>query len=198
MPNGPVASYLAQLRRELPYPAPRLIAEAREHLLEATAASVATGLSEHDAEARAIESYGSVSEVVSAVLQQGSAMMSPRVARLLVLFSVLLTVPTLVFIFVNVIERLAGSEGSEGVFGSALDAWTSQINALLVFGPLVAVILITITSLRVHRDRGVDGFGATIELRMSRVTFRAALVVFLIAAAVLGYGLAENFGTWMK
>ena len=196
MERGPVESYLSELRRRLPYPAPRLIGEAREHLMEATSASLAAGLPQEEAERRAVDGYGPVDEVVAAVLTEGSALMSPMIVRLLVPFAILLSLPTFVFVFVNLIEEAAGSGGSSGVFGSAVESWGSTINGLIVFGPFVALLLIVLSSVRLHRDRGVHGFAATIELKMSRAIMWAALVVALIAGSVLAYGLAENYGTW--
>jgi hypothetical protein len=196
MERGPVETYLSQLRRRLPYPAPRLIGETREHLLEATSVALAAGLSQEEAERKAVDTFGPVDDVVAAVLKDGSAVMSPRVVRWFVPLAVLLCIPTAIFVSANLVEELAGSGGSSGVFGSAFDSWRTQIDALLVFGPMIALALIVLVSLRVHRERGVNGFALTIELRMSRPTFWAAVVVALVAAAVVAYGVLENFGTW--
>src|SRR5688500_15603498 len=117
IPHGPIENYLAQLRHQLPYPAPRLIAETREHLMEAKAAGLATGRSQEDAETHAIESYGPVSDVVAAVLKEGSVLLSPRTLQWLAPFVLLMCLPVFIFIFVNVIESLAGNEGGFGVFG---------------------------------------------------------------------------------
>ena len=196
MERGPVESYLSELRRRLPYPAPRLIGETREHLMEATSSSLAEGLSQEEAERRAVDGYGPVDEVVAAVLTEGSALMSPMIVRLLVPFAVLLSLPTFVFIFVNMIEEAAGAGGSSGVFGSGIESWGNTINGLIVFGPFVALLMIILSSVRIHRDRGVHGFAATIELKMSRAIMWAALVVSLIAGSIVAYGLAENYGDW--
>jgi hypothetical protein len=173
-----------------------LIAETREHLVEATSTSIAQGLAQEEAERRAVDGYGRVADVVAAVNQDGSALLAPSVIRWIAPLAVLMCLPTLVFVSVNLIEILAGSDGSEGVFGTAFDAWRSQINAVIVFGPLLALALIVLTSLRFHRERGMDGFAATVELRMSRWTLRAAVIVSLVAIAVLAYGISENYSTW--
>ena len=196
MERGPVESYLSELRRRLPYPAPRLLGETREHLMESTSASLAEGLSQEEAERRAVEGYGPVDEVVAAVLTEGSALMSPMIIRLLVPLALLLSLPTFVFVFVNLIEEAAGSGGSEGVFGSGVESWGNTLTGLIVFGPFVALLMILLASVRAHRDRGVHGFAATIELKMSRGMMWAALVVTLIAGSISAYGLAENYGDW--
>ena len=196
IPGGPVETYLHELRRRLPYPAPRLIAETREHLVEATSTSLATGLSQEDAERGAVDGYGPVADVVAAVHKDGSALMAPQLIRWIAPIAVLMCLPTLVFVFVNLIETLAGSDGSEGVFGTAFDAWSREINAVLVFGPLLALALIVASGLRFHRERGMDGFAATVELRMSKWTFRAAVIVSVVVAAVIAYGISENYSTW--
>ena len=194
--KGPVETYLSELHRRLPYPAPRLIGETREHLMEATSASLAGGLTQEEAERRAVESYGPVDEVVAAVLAEGSALMSPLIVRLLVPFAILLSLPTFVFVFVNLIEEAAGSGGSVGVFGSPVESWGNTVNGLIAFGPFIALLLIVLSSVRVHRDRGVHGFAATIELKMSRAVMWAALVVTLVAGSIFAYGLADNYGNW--
>ncbi|HWG14944.1 MAG TPA: permease prefix domain 1-containing protein [Streptosporangiaceae bacterium] len=65
----PVEDYLDQLYaglRTTPREARRIIAEAEDHLREATTAGVEAGLSEHEAQEAAISSFGSVRAVVRA------------------------------------------------------------------------------------------------------------------------------------
>jgi hypothetical protein len=67
--SDPVEDYLDQLYaglRTTPREARRIIAEAEDHLREATAAGVEAGLSEHEAQEAAISSFGSVRAVVRA------------------------------------------------------------------------------------------------------------------------------------
>ena len=66
---GPVEDYLDQLYaalRTTPRQARRIIAEAEDHLREATAAGIEAGLSEPEAQEAAISSFGSVRAVVRA------------------------------------------------------------------------------------------------------------------------------------
>lgn len=196
IPNGPVEEYLRHLRRALPYPAPRLVAETREHLEEATSAARARGRSKEEAEAEAVRNYGPVNDVVAAVLTDGSALMSPTAGVWVRVFAVMLCLPTALFVAVNVIETLAGNDGGVGVFGATFDSWRSQINALLIFGPLIALALIVLTGIRVTRERGVNGFAANIEIRMSKWSFRAAVLILIVAVAVIAYGVIENYSTW--
>ncbi|HEV3471851.1 MAG TPA: hypothetical protein VG408_01420, partial [Actinomycetota bacterium] len=97
---------------------------------------------------------------------------------------------------VNLIEEAADAGGSGSVFGSAVESWGNTINGLIVFGPFIALLMIVFSSMRVHRDRGVRGFAATIELKMSRAVMWAAVVVSLVGGSVIAYGLAESFGNW--
>jgi hypothetical protein len=67
--GDPVDDYLDQLYaglRTTPRQARRIIAEAEDHLREATAAGVEAGLTEREAEEAAISSFGSVTAVVRA------------------------------------------------------------------------------------------------------------------------------------
>jgi hypothetical protein len=68
-PGGPVEDYLDQLYaglRTTPRQARRIIAEAEDHLREATTAGIEAGLSEQEAQEAAISSFGSVRAVVRA------------------------------------------------------------------------------------------------------------------------------------
>jgi hypothetical protein len=61
MPEGPVARYLAELRREFrgnPLLARRVLEEVADHLADAAAAARESGMSDHDAEAAAVERFG--------------------------------------------------------------------------------------------------------------------------------------------
>lgn len=196
MPGGPVQRYLAELRRSLPFPAPRLVDETREHLVEATAASLALGRSQEEAETEAVRDYGPIEDLVAAVLQDGSALMSPRAAIGIRALALTLCFPTLVFVAANAIELMAGNDGGVGVFGYFFDDWKAPMEALLVFGPLFALGLVIVTSLRISRDRGTSGLAATIEIRMSNWTLLVAVIALITALAVIGYGIAENYSTW--
>ena len=194
--GGPVETYLKELQKQLPYPAPRLLAETREHLMETASARVIEGHSEPEAERLAIAGYGPISDVVAAVRTEGSALMSPRVLRWIAPVAVLLSLPTAIFMFVNAIEHLAGSDGSEGVFGTALDAWGTTLNTWVAVGPLLALSLIAFSSVRIHRERGVGGLQATIELKMTRATVVTGVLIGAAAVAVLGHGIVQTYTTW--
>ena len=192
----PIERYLDELRRRLPYPAPRIVEETRAHLEEAAERAVGDGKTRQEAEEQAIASYGPVDGVVAAVLREGSPLMSPTFVRWIRPVALLLSLPTAVFVFVNVIEKLSGTDGGPSVFGATFDPWSSQLNNLIVFGPMLGLLLVVISGVRVRREHEVQGFAATVELRMARPTFWVAVVVSVIAASVIAYGLAENYGEW--
>ena len=194
--SDPIERYLDELQRRLPYPAPRIVEETRAHLQEAAERAAREGLGPEESQEQAIASYGPVDEVVAAVLREGSPLMSPSFVRWIRPVALLLSLPTAVFIFVNVIEKLAGADGGSGVFGTTFDPWSSQLTNLIVFGPMVAFLLVVASAVRIRREPEVQGFAATVELRMARPTFWVAVVVSLIAASVVAYGLAENYGEW--
>lgn len=194
--SDPIERYLDELRRRLPYPAPRIIEETRSHLQEAAERARDQGMTAEESQEQAIASYGPVDGVVAAVLREGSPLMSPSFVRWIRPAALLLSLPTAVFIFVNVIEKLAGTDGGPSVFGTTFDPWSSQLSNLIVFGPMVAFLLVVASTVRVRREPEVRGFAATVELRMARPTFWVAVVVSLVAASVVAYGLAENYGEW--
>lgn len=193
IPGGAVQTYLRALRRELPYPAPRLIAETKEHLAEATAEAIAEGHNEAEAERLAVEGYGSVIDVVDAVKRDGSALASPQLLRWVAPLGLVLSLPTAIFMMVQAIEHLAGSSGTDGVFTSPQDAWMNQLNPLIIFGPFMALLLIGLSSIRVHRERSVPGLHATFELKLSRRAMAASVVIAITAAAVAIYGISKNY-----
>ena len=193
IPGGAVQTYLRELRRELPYPAPRLIAEAKEHLAEATAQAIADGYDEPEAERVAVEGYGSVTEVVEAVRNEGSALASPRILRWVTPLGILLSLPTAIFMAVQAIEHLAGSSGTDGVFTAPQDAWMDRLNPVIIFGPLLALFLILLSSVRVHRERSAPGLHAIVEVKLSRRAVAATVAIALVAAAVVTYGILERY-----
>lgn len=196
MPGGHIDTYLKGLQRRLPHPVPRLLSETREHLIEAAAAGIARGLSPDEAEAEAVRSFGSVDSLVAAVRLEGGTLLSPLLITLISTLAVLLTLPTLIFVSANMIEIAAGTSGGESVFGDTFDAWKDQINALLIFGPMFALLALLLVSTRLYRDRGVRGFSATVEVRMNRRTFWVATVTFIVGLALLVYVVATNYPDW--
>jgi len=80
----PVASYLDELRRRLsgpPLRRRRLLAETRDHLLDAIECDPSGDADPNGAAARAIDSFGSVEEVVDAYRQErGRSRLIPRLA----------------------------------------------------------------------------------------------------------------------
>jgi len=112
-----VEQYLDELAGRLrvgPAQARRLLAEAEEHLREATEAETATGLDQDDAQRRAIERFGSAREV--AALSNGSLVW--RFAGLAVGLARIGVVGSLAVLAGTLLARLAATATStETVFG---------------------------------------------------------------------------------
>ena len=195
IPGGPIETYLWELGRQLPYPAPRLVVEAREHLIDAASKYQSMGDDSEIAERRAVERYGPVEDVVAAVKKEGSPRMSPRALRWILPVAALLTLPSAVFLFTNGIEHLAGSDGSEGVFGAGLDRWQTPVTGLLVLGPPLALALIVLAGTRVDVGRAGGGLNATLDIKLTRGAMFASIAIVLVIAAVVFYGITENLST---
>jgi hypothetical protein len=110
--------------------------------------------------------------------------------------SIVLALPAAVFAFVVAIERLAGSQGSEGVFGPTFDAWRAQVNAAIVLGPAVAFALLVLGSARVRRERRDERIHTIVELDMTRRIALATVVLGVTAAVIIGFVVSRaGFGS---
>lgn len=190
--SGAIDRYLLELSRRLPPFAHRLLEESAEHLHDARDRFLAEGMTLDDAERRAVEEYGSVSEVVAAVSENGGPRMSPHARRFVAAVSFLMTLPTLIFVGVNAIEQLAGNSGGIGVFGSTFDPWQVPINLFITFGPAAGLLLVALASVRVRISGERGAREATLHIRLSRPLVIAGVIAALTTAAVFGYLITEN------
>lgn len=198
--SSPIDDYLDALRRELPWPRRRLEREIRAHLEEAAARRMSEGEERTAAERAAIEHFGAVAEVAAAVSAEGGPMLSPSARRWLPAVAALLTLPTLVFVVVNVIEIVAGNDGGVGVFGDSLNGWETPLSLLLSLGPLTSLVLIALATMRVRLSRTECGLEAQVHVRLSRATAILTVLVALVTVGVAAYLLSEHVfcvpGSW--
>jgi hypothetical protein len=188
--SSPIDDYLGALRRELPWPRRRLEREIRAHLEEAAERRVHEGFDREAAERAAIEHFGAVAEVAAAASCEGGPMLSPAARRWVPAGAALLTLPTLVFVLVNLVEVLAGNSGGVGVFGDSLAGWETPLNLLLSLGPLASLVLIGLATVRVRvsrNDRGVE-----VHVRLSRGMAILTALIAVVAVGVAWYVLSEN------
>jgi hypothetical protein len=192
--TSPIEQYLMELDARLPIPGSRIVAEARDHLLEERDRLMANQVERMEAERQAVASYGPIEDIVAAVRTNGSPVLSPRVITWIPWVALMLILPTLIFIAANVIEELAGNSGGIGVFGDSLDysPLAGLIDRMLVFGPLLAFGLVVLATTNVRFTRQERGFNATIHLRLTGRLLMMGVVTGLVAGAVIAYWLAEN------
>ncbi|MEA2516493.1 MAG: hypothetical protein QOG16_331 [Actinomycetota bacterium] len=192
--TSPIEQYLIELEARLPMAGRRIVTEARDHLLEERDRLMANEVERMEAERQAVASYGHIEDIVSAVRANGGPVLSPRVIKWIPWVALLLSLPTLVFIAVNVIEEVAGNSGGVGVFGDSLDhsPLAGLIDRMLVFGPLLAFGLVVLATTNVRFTRQERGFNATIHLRLTGRLLVIGIVSGLVAGAVVAYWLAEN------
>lgn len=188
--KSPIDEYLGALKRELPWPRRRLEREIRAHLEEAAERRVSEGATREAAERAAIEHFGAVTEVAAAAAVEGGPVLSATARRWMPAAAALLTLPTLVFVFVNVIETLAGNGGGAGVFGDSLAGWEAPLNLLISLGPLGSLVLIGLATVRVRVSRGDRS--VEVHVRLSRGMAILTALVAIVAAGVAAYLLAEN------
>jgi hypothetical protein len=122
--------------------------------------------------------------------------MSSRARKWIVPASVVLALPAAIFGFIVAIESLAGSQGSEGVFGSIFDAWRAQLNAAIVLGPAAAFALLVLGSAHVRREQRGQRTHTIVELDMTQRIAVTAAVIGLTATAIVGYVVSRaGFGS---
>ena len=107
----------------------------------------------------------------------------------------LLTLPAVGYLGANLIEWASGTEGDSGVFGSAFDGWSNVgITLLVVGGPLISLLMIASTSVRVQQARLDDGMvKATLDLRLPSARARLAVVSLLLLGGTVAYWLSQNW-----
>lgn len=191
MASSPIDRYLGEMERRLPLPGRRILTETRAHLLEQRDRLIADGVDLTEAEERAVAAYGPIDEVVDAIRRQGSALLSPVAIRAIPWIALALTLPAVLFIWANIIEQLAGNTGGIGVFGTVFDRWRLPIGVVLVAGPLIAFCLVMLTVIRIRFEPSSAIHGVRVQLRFTRSLLIAAFTTGLVAATVIGYGLAE-------
>lgn len=122
---------------------------------------------------------------------------APRRPRTrIVLFALLLCLPSLVFVTANVLAFELGLPGIydalEPAIAPASDLFESLVALVVVLGPLAALALIAVDLLRAGVDRRVDGAVLRVEIRLAwRHLTVAGLAICLLGAIGL-YLFLEN------
>jgi hypothetical protein len=165
--STPVDEYLAALRKSLTGPRRRkadLLAEARDHLTDATEAFEADGLDRYDAEREAVADFGDLAEVVPGYRAELAISQSRRTAMLL--FLALIIQPI-------VWQEGAWSWNQDPAAGSALNdflqSFVRTVGMLAIAGTVLAVIA-----------AGIGLRHPVIREHVSRVT-----ALFALASAVV-------------
>jgi hypothetical protein len=165
--STPVDEYLAALRKSLTGPRRRkadLLAEARDHLTDATEAFEADGLGRYDAEREAVADFGDLAEVVPGYRAELAISQSRRTAMLL--FLALIIQPI-------VWQEGAWSWNQDPAAGSALNdflqSFVRTVGMLAIAGTVLAVI-----------GAGIGLRHPVIREHVSRVT-----ALFALASAVV-------------
>src|SRR5688572_65931 len=107
----------------------------------------------------------------------------------------LLSLPAFAYLFANLLEWASGTQGSSGVFGDTFDGWSAAgLTALVVGGPLIAIAMIVLASLRIRETAREEGsVRATIDVHMARGRLRVAIVSLLLLAATIAYWFNQNW-----
>ncbi|MFI7059908.1 permease prefix domain 1-containing protein [Kribbella sp. NPDC050124] len=176
--SSAVDEYLTGLSRALPGPRRRkadLLAEARDHLTDATEALEADGLDHRQAEREAVADFGALDDVVPGYRAELAVSQSRRTAMLL--FLVLILQPI-------VWQENAWSWNQDPVQESALNDFLQtlvrSIGMVSIAGAVLAVI-----------GAGVGMRYPIIRDRISRVTAQFAIVSSAVISAI-GVGMAST------
>ena len=185
--SSSIEGYLRELASRLPVPAPRMIDEVRDHLIEAKNEAVARGLGPREAEAEAIASMGPIEDLVAAVKEEGTPHLSPHLVRWVPWLAAFLMLPLLVFVVVNVIESIAGNGGGTGVFAGfegTFDRWETEIGRLLRLGPFAALLLLVLTRSDLRIAPVAQGFEFSLHARLKGWVLVLAIVASMLAVGV--------------
>lgn len=190
--TSPIETYLSELNEELPVSGRRVVQEIRAHLLETKERHLAGGATEVHAEELAVAEAGSVRDVVAAVERDGTPLLSPGMLRVAPWLAALFALPTLLFVFVNLIEAAAGNQGGEGVFGTAFDGWSLPIGLLLAFGPVAGFLVLLLSRSRLNFRQVDGGVDVSVRLRLKGWALALTVVLGLVVVGVVYYFLTEN------
>lgn len=190
--SSSIERYLTDLQKALPVPDPRIIEELRAHLEESKERALESGMSAEEAEAEALSRAGSVESVVESIRSEGTPQLSPFLVKAAPVIAAFFALPALIFLIVNLIEVAAGSEGSEGVFGTSLDPWEREVNMLLTLGPIVAFLVMFLTHSNLRFARVTRGFEVSLHLRLKGLPLALTLLALALIVGVASYLIAED------
>lgn len=169
--STPVDDYLAALRRELRGPRRRkadLLAEARDHLTDATEAFEADGHERYDAEREAVADFGELSDVVPGYRAELAISQSRRTAMML--------------LFALMIQPIVWQSGawiwtqqpeSASAFNDMLQTVVRAIGSVVIAGAVLAVLA-----------TGIGVRYPVVREHLSRVTALFALVGSVLVAGI--------------
>lgn len=205
MTASPIESYLREFRLALGplwWLAGRAEREVRDHLMDAAKKGRDAELSQMAAEERAVAKFGSPEELAESLLEDGGLLMSPRLMRLSVPLGIALVAPGLLFVTASVLKfelgvRFLYDVTFRPVFGLHSTPLELLVNAILVFGPVVALGIMAAASMRVGLKQDGDAFQGTIAIRMTKMQIVVATFTVLVLASLAGYLVLENLACWV-
>ncbi|WP_405064294.1 permease prefix domain 1-containing protein [Kribbella sp. NBC_01505] len=171
MPSTPVDEYLTALRHSLAGPRRHkadLLAEARDHLADATEAFEADGLDREQAEREAVADFGELSEVVPGYRAELAVSQSRRTAMLL--FLVLIAQP---IVWLEGLWSWNNEPDPPSALNHLLQSVVQTLGSLSIAGAVLAVVA-----------TGVGQRFPLVRDHVSRVTAQFALVSAAVVGAV--------------
>jgi hypothetical protein len=174
----PVDAYLTGLSRELRGPRRRkadLLAEARDHLVDATEAFVADGLDRDSAEREAVADFGELDEVVPGYRAELAVSQSRRTAMLL--FLVLILQP---IVWQEGVWSWNQDPVQESALNDLLQTVVRGIGMVTIAGAVLAVIA-----------AGIGMRYPIVREHVSRATSLFAMVTSAVISAI-GFGMAAS------
>jgi hypothetical protein len=189
----PVDDYLTGLSRALPGPRRRkadLLAEARDHLVDATEAFEADGLDRNTAEREAVADFGALDEVVPGYRAELAVSQSRRTAMML--FLVLILQP---IVWQEGVWSWNQDPVQESALNDVLQTMVRGIGMVTIAGAVLAVIAAGIGMrypiVREHVSRATSLFAMATSVVISAIGIgmaaSSAQVTLLDYAVVLGF-----------
>ena len=111
----------------------------------------------------------------------------------------LLVLPSALFVAANVLKHELGIPALAdrlGWFAEPGDIGATGVTAVVLFGPVLALIVVLVPIVRLRMSRSNGELEAAVALRVRAANLAVAAVAFAVLALLAGYLFSENASCW--
>ncbi len=199
-----ISDWMQRFRAQFRYSsaaARRVHGEIQDHLMDSVMRLEQRGLEQAEAERLAVEAFGPPELIVQSFDDEGGPMVPERLARWSAPLGAVLALPGVVFVISNILKYNLGSGTLyDGAFGSIFALGFGELNALVnafvIVGPILAVILLGVSSIEVGMKREGSAYLSTISIRLDKATIAVLAVSVAVLGAMFAYVIFEIAPCW--